>query len=890
MPPDNLIIIDGNSLAHRAFHAIPLLSTSQGLLTNAVYGFTNMLLKVLAREKPDRIAVAFDKGKITFRHDQFEDYKALRKATPDELRPQFPILKNLLCAMRIQIFEVEGFEADDLIGALVAKAERAEIKSTIITGDKDALQLVSPRTKVLLTKKGISELEEYDVNKVRLRFGVAPARLTDLKGLSGDPTDNIPGVPGIGEKMASRLLKQYGTLEEVIAHAGELPEKLGNQLKTFGDQAMLSKRLATICREAPVDINLDCCCWQGPDYKNLLDILKKLEFKTIIKSIMADKKLPGNIEKHAANGPGLETYPVKYLRLHTTADLENFLKTVRESGRLSIALSGTRPGGGITAAGLAVNPDRVYYLSPGAGIHRDEVLSTIKAICENDLVSKYCHNGKELIWLLQHHKIKLYNLGFDTMVAAYLLNPASPNQDLGHLSLEHLDAVLPLGTEEELPARADCTMQLAQLLDNKLHLQEEDKLYYEVELPLVEVLAAMEINGVAVDKEQLKVMSKELGKQIDALAEEIYHLSGEIFNINSPKQLGQVLFEKLKLPVIKKTKTGYSTGAEVLEELAVTHEVVSKILEYRQMVKLKTTYTDSLASLIDPETGCLHTTFHQTITATGRLSSVSPNLQNIPIRLEQGRKIRKVFIPGRPGNLLLTADYSQIELRILAHLSGDPNLVRSFLNHEDIHTRTAAEVFGVPPEEVTKEMRSRAKAVNFGIIYGLSDYGLAREIKVSRQEAGRYIDNYFARYPGVKAYIDRTIREAKEKGFSTTMLNRRRYLPELFSPNHTIRSFGERTAINSPLQGSAADLIKVAMIRIHRKIISQSLQAKMILQVHDELVFDVPGKEIPVMHDLVKECMENALPMSVPLEVDIKTGPNWYDLKKLKEAKNAGTT
>ncbi|RJQ27320.1 MAG: DNA polymerase I [Peptococcaceae bacterium] len=880
MSPDSLIIIDGNSLAHRAFHAIPLLSTTQGLLTNAVYGFTNMLLKVLAREKPEGIAVAFDKGKITFRHDQFADYKALRKATPDELKPQFPILKDLLRAMRIQIFEIEGFEADDLIGTLVTKAEQAGLKSIIVTGDKDTLQLVSPYTKVLLTKKGISELEEYDEDKVRQRFGITPAQFADFKGLSGDPSDNIPGVPGIGEKTASRLLSRYGTVEEVIAHAGELPGRLGNQIITFGEQAMLSRRLATIQREVPVDIDLDLCCWQGPDYKSLLEILKKLEFKSIIKSIMNDKKLPGDIEKHSEAGTGLQTYPVKYRLLNTQAGLDYFLQAIRKSGCLSIALSGTRSGG-ITAAGLAINHDAVYYLLPDAGLSLDEVLRVIKHICEDDNITKYCHNGKELIWLLHHHKIKLRNLGFDTMVAAYLLNPASPSQDLGNVLLEHLDVVLPLGGEEELPARADCIMQLVRLLDNKLRLQEEEQLYYEVELPLVEVLAAMEINGVAVDKEQLETMSKELSMQIDALTEEIYRLSGENFNINSPKQLGRVLFEKLKLPAIKKTKTGYSTDAEVLDELAASHEVVSKILEYRQMVKLKTTYTDSLASLINPQTNRLHTTFYQTVTATGRLSSAEPNLQNIPIRLEQGRKIRKVFIPGRAGNLLLAADYSQIELRILAHLSGDPNLTNSFLNREDIHTRTAAEVFGVPLEEVTREMRGRAKAVNFGIIYGLSDYGLARDIKVSRQEARQYIQNYFARYPVVKSYIDRTIREAKEKGYSTTLLNRRRYLPELFSSNHTIRSFGERTAINSPLQGSAADLIKQAMVRIHRKLNGQALQSKMILQVHDELIFDVPAEEIPVMRELVKECMENALPMSVPLEVDLKIGPNWYDVKKV---------
>ncbi|NLI14473.1 MAG: DNA polymerase I [Peptococcaceae bacterium] len=916
MSNELMIIIDGNSLAHRAFHAIPPLSTSQGLVTNAVYGFTNMLMKIIAEESPARLVVAFDKGRVTFRHDDYEHYKANRSATPEDLRPQFPVLKDVLKAMRIKIYEIEGFEADDLIGTITARAEQAGLKSVVVTGDRDALQLVSPLTRVRLTKKGISELDEYDEGKVWDRYGVTPRQYTDFKGLTGDPSDNIPGIPGIGEKTAARLLKEYGSLEEILAHAAELSGRTAALVSSAGKQGEMSKRLATIHREVPVEIDLEQCRWQGPDYKELLEIFKKLEFKSLIKSIYQKardgageqqkyKKQGAKTGKQALSEPDLETYPVTYQKLDTTSRLNSFVKAARKSGRLALSCA-CNAGGALAGAGFVLNEDRAYLLNlqpqgdwrqedpqdggnlfagleaeQGTGAHfREQALAVLRAVCEDPTVKIYCHDGKKLIWLLHKRGIKLAGLAFDTMIAAYLLNPASPNRELEDVSLEHLNAVLP-GGEEELPARALCILELARLLEEKLKRLEQDRLFYEVELPLVEVLAAMEINGVAVDKKQLQDMSKELGLQIKDLEGEIYRMAGQIFNINSTKQLGKILFEELKLPVVKKTKTGYSTDAEVLEELAMSHEVVAKVLEYRQLMKLKSTYTDGLAVLINPETRRLHTTFHQTVTATGRLSSSDPNLQNIPIRLEAGRLIRKVFVPSSADNLLLTADYSQIELRILAHISGDPVLIDSFKKGEDIHTRTAAEVFGVAPEEVTREMRGRAKAVNFGIIYGLSDFGLDRSIKVGRQEARRYIENYFARYAGVKAYIDRVVREAREKGYVTTLLNRRRYLPDLFSPNRTLRNFGERTAMNTPIQGSAADIIKLAMVNIQRELVEHGLQAKMILQVHDELIFDTPAAELESLKELVKRCMENALVMDVPLVVDMKIGANWYDVKKI---------
>lgn len=894
MSKNTIIIIDGNSLAHRAFHAIPPLSTSRGLVTNAIYGFTNMLLKIIAGESPGMIAVAFDKGKVTFRHDEYEDYKAHRSPTPEDLRPQFPVLKDVLRAMRIQIFEADGFEADDLIGALSTRAEQAGIKSIIITGDRDALQLVSPLTRVRLTKKGISELDEYDAEKVRDRFGITPEQYTDFRGLTGDTSDNIPGIPGIGEKTAARLLNKYGSLEEVLAHAGELKGRLGEQVQAHQNQAEMSKRLVTIDRNAPLEKDPGQCRWQGPDYQELLEILKELEFNRLIKSIFRnDSRQKGPEVKTARQAlpeSDLETYPVTYRRLDTPADLKKFLKAARKSGKLSLAVESDRSEGGIIAAGLALGEDKVYYMNcaplartgphhPGEQ-YREQALETLKLVCEDSGIKIYCHNAKKLIRCLDHYGIGLRRPAFDTMIASYLLNPAAPNRELIDVSLEHLGVVLP-GGEDGLPARARCIFQLTGMLNEKLKLFELDPLYYDVELPLTQILAGMEIEGIAVDKDQLEAMSKELGQLLNDLEGEIYRLAGREFNINSPKQLGGVLFEDLKLPVIKKTKTGYSTDAEVLDELAASHDIVAKILEYRQLMKLKSTYTDSLAALIDHETGRLHTTLHQTVTATGRLSSSEPNLQNIPIRLEAGRLIRKVFIPSRTDNLLLTADYSQIELRVLAHISGDPVLIDSFKKGEDIHTRTAAEVFGVKPEEVTREMRSKAKAVNFGIIYGQSDFGLAKSIKVGRREARSYIDSYFARYAGVKTYIDRVIREAREKGYVTTLLNRRRYLPDLFSPNRTLRSFGERTAMNTPIQGSAADIIKLAMVNISRELPAHGLKAKMILQVHDELIFDSPAEEIDRLYEVVKHCMENALKMDVPLVVDIKAGPSWYDVKNI---------
>ncbi|GAB6157281.1 DNA polymerase I [Desulfotomaculum varum] len=884
MSLDTLIVVDGNSLIHRAFHAIPLLSNNQGVITNAVYGFTNMMLKVLKEQAPGLVAVAFDKGKITFRHQIYADYKGTRKATPEELRPQFLLAKEILKAMRIACFEMEGYEADDLIGTIVNQAEATGLNVLILTGDRDALQLVSPKTKVMLTKKGITEVELFDEGKVWDKFGVTPGQIVDLKGLQGDPSDNIPGVPGIGEKTAVALLKEYGSVESILANLPHLSPRYRKLLQGKEEQALLSKKLATIMRDAPINLDLSQCSWRGPDQQKLLEIFKELEFKSLIKQLTPQPTTARPTEKASdttVSLPPLATYQAGWQTVADQAGWDEILVQTSFAGRVAIVLEGDRHQG-IKDCYLAVPGRDVCRLpvqeseNPVSGS-----LNILKAVCENADIKKYFHDAKAAIWLLHYHDIRMQNLAFDTMVAAYLLNPAETQYVLPDIALEHLGMVLPPEGEAAMATRAEAILRLVDVLWQKLAQREVDRLFAEVELPLVSILADMEIAGVAVDKQGLKELSDELHHNIENLAAKIYELAGEHFNINSPKQLGHILFEKLKLPVYKKTRTGYSTDAEVLEKLAAEHEMVDLLLQYRQLAKLKSTYADGLAALVNRQTGCLHSTFHQTVTATGRLSSAEPNLQNIPIRLASGRRIRKVFIPRQQGNLILTADYSQIELRVLAHMSQDKNFLEAFQQGQDIHTRTAAEVFGVALDQVTPDMRSRAKAVNFGIVYGISDYGLARDLKVSRQEAKQYIENYFARCPGVRRYIDRVIKQARERGYVTTLLNRRRYLPELFSKNFNIRNFGERAAVNTPIQGSAADIIKLAMVKINQALKKGNFTAQMVLQVHDELIFDAPAAEIEPLIVLVRDCMENALPLDVPLVVDIKLGTNWYDTKPI---------
>lgn len=866
------MVLDGNSLAYRAFHALPLLATSKGVVTNAAFGFTNMLLKIIQEQEPTMVAVAFDKGRITFRNDQYSEYKANRKAMPEELRHQFPIIKDILKALRIPIYELEGYEGDDLIGTIVTQAQQAAIDSVIVTGDRDTLQLVNPHTKVLLTRRGITQLDVYDADQVFERFGVHPHQFAEFRGLMGDSSDNIPGVPGIGEKTAAKLLQKYQSLDEILNNIDKLPKRQRENFTAYRDQALLSKELSTIVLDVPITVDLKQT-YPGPDGQQLLELFTELEFKQLAQSVI-DGSLLGD-QGADDSTPGVNSHQPEYHRL-TAKNEATLLKEIQQADKIAVALQGTK-NTGITAAVLATGSDN-FYLTPASN---PEQLALLETLCADENIVKYFHDGKAAHWLLHHHGIGLDNLGFDTMVASYLLNPASPNLKLQDMALAYLGLVMPSDQELLLVAEADLINKLVPLLEEKLAHQQQDQLYYQVELPLVSVLAALEIAGVAVDKEMLQAMSQDLGGKITSLEEQITSLAGEPFNINSPKQLGQILFEKLQLPVIKKTKTGYSTDASVLDALADKHEIISHILNYRQLTKLKSTYADGLKSLIDDKTGRIHTTLHQTVTATGRLSSAEPNLQNIPIRLELGRRIRKVFIPRHRENLILTADYSQIELRVLAHLSNDSNFLEAFNTGDDIHRRTASEIFAVSQKDVTPAMRERAKAVNFGIVYGISDFGLARDIKVSRADAKTYIDNFFARCPGVKEYIEHTVKGAKKLGYVTTLLNRRRYLPELTSPNRMTRNFGERAAMNTPIQGSAADIIKLAMVEVEQELKKHQLKSQMILQVHDELIFDVPQSELEQIIPLVKGCMEQAVKLNVPLVVDIKAGPNWHQVKTL---------
>lgn len=882
------MILDGNSLIYRAFYAIPLLTTSEGIFTNAVYGFINMLMKIIADEKPECVAVAFDKGRITFRNDLFEQYKGHRKPTPDELRPQFALAKDVLQAMNIPVYELEGFEADDLIGTVTRISEEAGFHNLIVTGDRDTLQLISGATEVLLTKKGITQLEKYDYDKVNERYGLTPDQIIDLKGLMGDSSDNIPGVPGVGEKTALKLLHEYGSIETLYQNLDHLSPKLMQKFVENRDLAFLSKKLATIVRDVPYDIDLTHCSYGEPDYGQLLELFRRLEFRNLIKTTM--EKMKNSVDNQVESEPEIEHNNSQYGQLTTDMALNKLAEGLRQ-GHVAVHYELSNPDpmlAELTGLSWCFEPGVASYVNGVSSgqirlFQEDQNVSSLAALMGASAeTKKYCHDSKRLMVALERYGIRWDNVALDTMLAAYLLNPNSPNQDLGDLSAKHLNRNLVSGDETvDACSRAETVMLLHQVFSEKLREDGMDQLYYEVELPLTRILADMEITGVKVDLTQLKTMSDELAVKLGNLTFEIQRMAGEEFNINSPKQLGYILFEKLGLPVVKKTKTGFSTDVEVLEKLGEEHEIVAKILEYRMFAKLKSTYVDGLTGLINSRTGKIHTTFNQAVTATGRLSSTEPNLQNIPIRVEEGRRIRKVFVPAQADHFLLSADYSQIELRVLAHISGDESFIKAFRNGEDIHTHTASEVFGIPDQEVTREMRDSAKAVNFGIVYGISDYGLARNIKVSRKEARNYIDGYFLRYPGIKAFMEDIVVKAREQGYVTTLMNRRRYLPDIYSPNFNIRSFGERTAMNTPIQGSAADIIKVAMVKVDRELRNKGLKTRMTLQVHDELIFEVPSEEIETVIPLIRDCMENAVILDVPLVVDMKKGLNWYDMEKL---------
>ena len=870
-----LILIDGSSLLHRAFYALPLLKSSSGQYTNAVYGFTTMLIKLLNDVKPDAIMVAFDKGKATFRNEVYAGYKAQRKATPPELAEQFPIVRELLASMGIAVFEEAGYEADDILGTFAEKGREAGYQVDIVTGDKDALQLISPTTKVLLTRKGISEIESVDEEALKEKYGLQPQQVVDLKGLMGDTSDNIPGVPGVGEKTAGKLIAEFGSVENVIANIQKISgAKLQSNLREHADLALLSKRLATIVCDLPLEFAPERFNF-SPEPEKVREMFTKLEFKSLL--VRLKDIIPGIVEEAVAVTERLPEVRILTLESEMHALLQQI------SGTAGLAchpiLSGHVPDYNAAGLGLSTGEETVYVPS-GVPLWND----LIDCLCQIQAPTIVYDSKLYYNWCASLGKVPVAPV-FDVSLSAYLLEPTANEYSVSALSEKYMDyrnnwSEKEVGREPAFAAwAAGVLYTLRPILVKFMEAAHLDELYRSIELPLTAVLSQMEMSGITVDRNHLKTINGEITLRVDELLKEIYLVAGEEFNVNSTKQLGVILFEKLKLPVIKKTKTGYSTDAEVLEKLAGEHPLIDKLLEYRLLSKLKSTYLDAMGGLIHPVTGRIHTSFNQAVTATGRLSSSDPNLQNIPIRTEIGRRIRELFVPGEGYDLLLSADYSQIELRILAHLSGDKNLVDAFLHDQDIHTRTAAEVFGVSMEKVSGEMRARAKAVNFGIVYGISDYGLSRDLGVSRKEAGHYIDSYFAKYQGVRDYIDGIVQDARRNGYVTTMFDRRRHLPDINSSNFNQRSFAERTAMNTPIQGTAADIIKKAMIDVSQALTDHGLRTRVLLQVHDELVLEAPEEEYEQVKSLVKACMENAVALKVPLIVDVKAGKNWAEAK-----------
>lgn len=866
------VIIDGSSLIHRAFYALPTLTTSSGFFTHAVFGLTNMILKLAADWQPAGVVVAFDKGRRTFRNDLYGEYKAQRKPTPSELSMQFPAAREVLEAMGISVLELEGFEADDIIGTLAAKIPDGS-EALIVTGDRDALQLVNDRVHVLLTKKGISEFEEVDPMVLTFQYGLTPGQVIELKGLMGDASDNIPGVPGVGEKTAKKLLADFGSLDGVYENLDKVAgDKLREKLRDHRDLAYLSQKLATIVCDVPVPTDMDQYVVRA-DMDKIRSMAEKYEFRALPGRVAA--VFPSAANRQDEPDP-LESLP-KTEYIETEAEFAGFAEEAKAEGVLFFiaGTGGEASQGGLVGAGIATRK-RQGFISADAAAWK-----LLLGLLADPTLAKVTYDAKRVYHLCQASGSKFSALQFDTMLAAYLLNPSVT--DYG---VERMAAELGIVAPSPVPAGADflcwaagCLPPLYTDQNRKLEAIGAAKLLAEIELPLVEVLAVMEQTGVKMDRDGLDGMERDIAARIHILLQEIYEISGEAFNVNSTKQLGVILFEKLGLPAGRKTKTGYSTDAEVLEKLAGSHPVVDRLLEYRTLTKLKSTYLDGLRPLIDETTGRIHTHFNQVVTATGRLSSSDPNLQNIPVRTELGRQIRTLFIPGEGFDWLVAADYSQIELRILAHLAEDGGMIRSFRDNEDIHARTAAEVFGVSLAEVTPEMRSRAKAVNFGIVYGISDYGLSQGIGVSRKEAAEYIAGYFARYPAVRDFIDRTVAEARMTGYVSTMFGRRRYLPDINSSNFNLRAFAERTAMNTPVQGTAADIIKKAMIDVHQTLKSENLRSRMLLQVHDELVLEVPDSELHQVELLVKTAMEKAVRLSIPLLVDVKHGVNWSQTK-----------
>jgi len=882
-----IYLIDGSSYIYRAYYAIRQLSNSRGMATNAVFGFTNMLLKVVREERPDHLAVVFDAKGPSFRKDIYPQYKANRSAMPEDLQSQIPLIKQVVRAFKMPALELAGYEADDIIATLARRFAERGMEVTVVTGDKDLMQIVNEQVRLLDTMKD----QVTGLAEVAQRFGGAPDKVVEVQSLAGDSSDNVPGVPGIGEKTARDLILQFGTLENLLANIDQVSgKKRQENLRQFADQARLSRQLVTLVDDLPLAVNYDNFSLDEPDREALTALFKELEFHKLLQEFSSDERASGE----------------KYRAVLSGAQLDALVDSLKKAARFAFdtettSLDAVRAD--LVGLSFAIRPGEGWYIPlghryPGAPeqLDRDLVLEKLRPLLADPQLAKVAQNAKYDMLVLRRAGVEVAGLSCDTMVASYLATPAAKSHGLDTLAADLLgyrtisyaevtgtgknrigfaevavEKATVYATED-----ADITLRLADKLEPLLLETHQDALFREVELPLVTVLADMEWQGVRIDAGFLKGLSADMEVRLADLEQEIHQMAGRAFNVSSPRQLGEVLFEELKLPRGKKTKTGWSTDVEVLSQLAEEHAIAARVLDFRSLAKLKNTYCDALPRLIHPETGRIHTSFNQAVTATGRLSSSDPNLQNIPIRTEEGRRIREAFVPAE-GNVLLAADYSQVELRILAHMADEPALKESFARGEDIHSRTASEIFGVFLEMVTPEMRRQAKTINFGVLYGMSAFGLAKALGIGRAEAQTYIDNYFSRYPKVLEFMEAKKSEAREKLYVTTLLGRRCAVPEITSKNGVMRGYAERNAINYPIQGSAADIIKVAMVRIFRELQQQRLQARMVLQVHDELIFDVPTAEQAAMEKLVRREMEQAASLDVPLLVDLGVGRSWSE-------------
>lgn len=872
---NKLVLLDGNSILFRAFYALPLLNNDKGVYTNAVYGFTTMLLKILEEEKPSHMLVAFDAGKTTFRHEAYKEYKGGRQKTPPELSEQFPITKELLDAFHIPHYELNLYEADDIIGTLAIDGAEKDWDVKVISGDQDLLQLVSEKITVDLTRKGISEVDSYNPETMVEKMEISPEQIIDLKALMGDNSDNIPGVPGVGIKTATRLLKEYGTLESVYDQIDQISgKKLKENLLSHKEDAFLSKELVTINCKSPIQVSLEKLKYDGYKEEAVYDIFNSLGFQSLLDRL-GMKQVSEEIAYEALEYTVVEEVTDDMFTGEEVLMLEMLDENYHQAN--------------IEAIGI-LNEHANYIVPTEVAL----ASNSFKKWAEDKSSKKFVFDAKSTYVSLRKNNIHIEGITFDMLLATYLINPAERHDSVstiahrfGYRQVKTDEEVYGKGAKKKVPAfevlaehvvrKCHSILTLKDDIKQKLADAELTDLYDDLELPLALILGEMEATGVKVDIQKLEEMKVVLKERLEKIEEEAYEIAGETFNLNSPKQLGTVLFEKLQLPVIKKTKTGYSTAADVLEKLEDQHEIIPKIILYRQLGKLQSTYIEGLIKVTESETHKIHTRFNQALTQTGRLSSIEPNLQNIPIRLEEGRKIRQAFIPSHEDWVIFSADYSQIELRVLAHIANDEKLVTAFQEDRDIHRQTAADVFHVSHDEVTSVMRDQSKAVNFGIVYGMSDYGLSQNLNITRKEAGHFIDRYFESYPGVKAYMDEIVQEAKHKGYVTTIMNRRRYLPEITSRNFNQRSFAERTAMNTPIQGSAADIIKKAMIDLHAALLEEKLEAKILLQVHDELILEAPKSEVEQLEKIVPAIMEHTVELSVPLKVDYTYGKSWFD-------------